>query len=53
MVKISTVSVTTTLVHAEDCSFSKDMVKGQMASRTQPVHWLGTKAVAFSVINDV
>jgi hypothetical protein len=53
MVNMSTVSVTTTLVHAEDWVSSNEIVAGEIASRTQPVHNVGAGAVAFVVIEDV
>lgn len=45
--------MTTTLVHDEDCSGSKDIVIGQKASRIQPVHGVGAGAVIFAVISEV
>jgi hypothetical protein len=53
IVNMSTVSVTTILVHAEDWISSNETVAGQIASRTQPVHNVGVGAIAFVVIEDV
>lgn len=52
-VKRSTVSVTTTLVHTEEDCSSNEIVAGQYASRTQPVHIAGAGAVAFEVASEV